>query len=134
MGKIIKLMAGNHMLKLEADNSSNWCKVYFFDHQKGSSVLLGADDLKSICSKLYSALKMENLNGKEIYKHETQELFWILSLFEQHTSIYGSLTDNLDMKIFCVEDCGCFLPEVHLEKQDIEKWILTIEKEVCDVK
>ena len=130
MDKIINLLAGNYMLKLETKNISNWCKVYFLDSQKGLSVFLGADDMKIICSRLCSALKGEKLNEKAIYKHGNRELFWILSLFEQHASIYGTLIDNFGIKIFCVEDGGEYLPELYLEKHDVESWISTLEKAI----
>ena len=130
MDKIVKLIAGNYTLSLEVNNSSNWCKVYFIDSQKTSSIFLGADDLKVVCSKLKSALKWENLKEREMYRYGDIELFWILSLFEKHASIYGSVTDNYGIKIFCVEDGGHYLPEFHVEKNDIQRWISTLEKEV----
>jgi hypothetical protein len=113
-------------------NQLCWCRVYFFDSKKGKSVFLGADALKIICNRICSALKRENINEKEMEKHEGYDIFWILSLAEQHAAIHGSLTDNFGIKLFCVEDGTppTFFPEINLERQDVENWISTLEETI----
>jgi len=128
---MINLTAGNYTLNLEVVNSSNWCKVYFFDSQKDIPIFLGADTLEIICSKLCSALRREDFNEKKIHKHGDLELFWVLSLAERHAAIYASLADNFGIKIFCVEDGGHFLPEFYLEKQDVKNWIWNLSRTNC---
>lgn len=128
MDKILNLVAGDFTIRLNVADAENWCKVYFLDSKNGSSVFLGVDTLKIICYRLFSALKREDLSNIETHKHGNLELFWILSLSEQHASIYGSLTDSLGIRIFCVEDGGQFLPEILLEEQDIENWIITLKE------
>ena len=127
MAIIVNLLAGNYLLKLEADESSKWCKVHFIDFQKDSCIFLGADDLMIIASRLYAALKSESLKTNEAFQKNDNDLFWILSLFEKHASIYGSLTSSFGMKLFLVEDSGQYLPELDLNKQNIEEWIFALE-------
>ena len=128
MGKIVRLMANNIILTLKIVNEANWCRVYFENRENNSVIFLGADNLKIILFRMITALKREGFNEKKPYEHGDLVLFWILSLSEQHTSIYASLQHPHDIKIFCIEDDGHFLPEIHLIEKDIASWISILSR------
>lgn len=129
MDKIIKLLTKNNTLFLKVNKITNWCKVYHIDTIKGANTFLGADNYTIISLRLCSALKRENIDTKIMYKQGNTVWFWMLTLSEVHAAIYGSLTDNYGIKILCIEDGGRYLPELSLEKQDVEYWIATLQKE-----
>ena len=130
MDKMITLLSGDYSLLFTVNKATNWCIVQFHSIKNNTSTLLGADDFVIICSRLHSVLKKERLNDKETFIHGDFELFWILSLFEQHASIYGSVTNSLGIRIFCVEDGGNYLPELHLTMIDVQRWLAILGKEL----
>lgn len=136
MDKTVNLTAGDYCLSLETANESNWCKVYYKDLRENTSVYLGADCPEVICSRLYSALKMEKISEKRISRLGVMDLFWILSLAEAHASIYGSITDTSCIQIYCAEDGengAKFLPVIRLEKQDAADWISALEEYIGEL-
>jgi len=125
MDKIIELHANGALLRLEMINEFGWCQVYLINDKVTS---LGADTFAVIKDRLTNYLRSNDSDMKQIITHNDYKLQWILSLSEKHAAIYGTLaSDNGDLRIFCVEDGGYYLPEVYLQKPDVERWIFELE-------
>ena len=130
MDTVITLAAENASLRLEMvvarDPSStlDWWRVYLVSDK---TVFLGAECLIIIQKRITDYLMSVDIETKDVYEHDGEKLIWITTLFETHTSLYGSVSStNSDKKIFFQDLEACFIASVNLSKNNVENWIVKL--------
>ncbi|MGP8311042.1 hypothetical protein ACG0Z4_09240 [Enterocloster aldenensis] len=116
---VLKSKGGALTLVAESD----WqCHVFFSKRSSFKKVYLGIASVEYVCSNLISGLSKKLMGGEGVYKHGDIDVFWIMSLFCGHASLYGNVSD-MGFKLFCVEDGGHYLPTIALDQQYINDWV-----------
>ncbi len=101
------------------------CHVYFSDSSSYENVYLGTERVEFICSQLISGISKDSVEGEGVYKYGDIDVFWIISLFGGHASLYGNVSD-MGFRLFCVEDGGHYLPTITLDQQCINDWVIQL--------
>jgi hypothetical protein len=122
----IKVVSKENSLTLVAE--SDWkCHVYFSDNNKYQNHYLGVVQVEYVCSQLILGLLKERVEGDGVYKHGDLDVFWIMSLFVGHASLYGNISDS-GFNLFCVEDGGHYLPTITLNSDCIKQWVIQLSE------
>ena len=132
MGRVITLKGETASLRLELiverepPSELDWWRVYLVSDE---TLFLGAECLIIIRKKLTDYLMGADIEKKQPYERDGEKLIYITTLAEKHTSLYGSIPSiNTGLKIYC-QDCDArFIATIHLNKQDIENWIMELDK------
>lgn len=103
------------------------CHLYYSDHNKYKNHYLGVASVDYVCSYLISGISKESMIGEVRFKRGNIEVFWIMSLFTAHASLYGNVSDE-GFKLFCQEDGGHDLPTIILDQQCIKDWITQLSE------
>lgn len=123
-----KVVLRSKKLTLTLVAEYDWqCHVYYSDKQNYKNVYLGTERVEFICTQLISGITKDSVDGDGVYKHGEIDIFWIMSLFGGHASLYGNVSDKV-FKLFCVEDGGHFLPTITLNQWCIKKWVTQLSK------
>jgi hypothetical protein len=107
----LKLIGLEGTLVIASENG-RWCHVSL--HIKGEDVALGAEMLSVVASKLLRFLRLER-----------SRVVWVLSLSEQHGSIYGESHDGRVLLTIQNADARS-LATLTLEPEHREAWILIL--------
>ena len=125
MIKTIELKGIEISLILRVVNESNWCNVYLVNNKE---VKLGAECIENISKRIISYLRSGGMDQTSISKYKGRDVVSIIGLFEEHTWIYGTQSLNGNhLKIYCIEDGGKELAEIHLTKSIVNDWIFHLE-------
>ena len=107
---------------------SEWqCHVYYSDGRHYKNHYLGVASVDYVCSYLISGISKCSMVGEVTFKRENCEVFWIMSLFTAHASLYGNVSGE-DLKLFCQEDGGRDLPTIILNQQCINDWMTQLSE------
>lgn len=107
---------------------SDWqCHVYYSDGDQYKEHYLGVASVDYVCSYLISGISKTSMDDEVTFKREHYEVFWIMSLFTAHASLYGNLSDEC-FKLFCQEDGGHDLPTIILDQQCIKGWVTQLSE------
>jgi len=105
-------------LTLESD-SNGWCEVYIRIGYK--TIRLGADHEAIVVQRLMSAMD-RNLNGPMVGAIQGINVVWILSLAEEHATIYAG--DDAGYRILFFQDAsGNPVGDVRLTHDDKRHWL-----------
>jgi len=122
----VKLVSKGIVLTLVAE--SNWlCHVYFSDYKRYKNHYLGVASVDYVCSYLISGISKESMIDEVIFKREHFEVFWIMSLFVGHASLYGNVSE-WGFRLICQEDGGHDLPTIELDQQCIRDWVAQLSE------
>jgi hypothetical protein len=115
---VIILPANGSTLTLQSD-SDGWCTAYIlFDDMK---IRLGAEHQDVIVDGLVSALEGD-LKPNTVGQIQEVEVVWILSLAEEHATIYAG--DRNGYRILFFEDAsGQLIGSVKLTSEDRQHWL-----------
>lgn len=122
----VNLVSKKTTLTLVAE--SDWqCHVYFSDSNKYENLYLGIAQVEYVCSRLITGISKTSMANEDIFKHEDLDIFWIMSLFVGHASVYGNISDE-GVKLICEEDGGHDLPTITLDQQCIKEWVAQLSE------
>ena len=121
MDNKIKLVSEGVTLTILAE--SDWlCHVYLTDGKRFEMYHLGVASVDYVCSHLITGISKETMLDEVTFKRDNLEVFWIMSLFVGHASLYGSVSAE-GLKLFCQDEDGHDLIIINMEWQCIKQWV-----------
>lgn len=119
MDKIIQLFSSdNKIIKIKIVNELNWCEVSL--NTNGKEYYLGAETFKKICDRLLMVFESKSFQLTN-FEIEGEKVFWILSLSETHTCMYGVLKDKF--VLYIVKDGGEISDKIEISDTCKNEWI-----------
>lgn len=116
MGMLITLKATQGTLLLDIDEK-NWCQIRLSD--ASGQVELGADDINVIAARLTQALG--NGHFKSCGEIKGRPVAWVMSLFEQHSTLYiGAKSNTVDL--FFQDSGGKLIAKMSLSDGERQEW------------
>lgn len=125
MDKLV-LLSNEIILSLVVE-SGRLCHVYYSDGERYKNLYLAVNSVDYVCSHLISGITKKSTKGEMVFKYEDSWVFWIMSLFVGHASLYGNISHE-GIKLICVEDGGHDLPTITLDQQCIKDWVTQLSE------
>ncbi|HEX8616121.1 MAG TPA: hypothetical protein VF911_00935 [Thermoanaerobaculia bacterium] len=126
MGEVITLSLddGARAVVLEETSGVRWFACVFVDARNGESLPLGAENREYLLSRLRTVLdESEDVVGTI----DGRPVRWILSLAEQHVSIYVNADGAPGRTLFVQDSRGEVLRKAELHPADIRIWRASLQ-------